>query len=214
MRRGVFGGTFDPIHRGHLDVAAAALTGLALDDLLVMPSRVPPHRDAPRASPAHRFAMAALAIQDRAGMSVSDLELYGDGPSYTSVTLDRLASGGADLRDIYFVTGADAFRDIATWRHYPAILDRCHFVVVSRPGCAAADLPALLPALASRMRVGPAETRIPTVFLVDAPTAPISSTDVRRRVEAGEAIADLVPASVAAHIERHRLYRPRTEGHA
>ncbi len=214
MRRGVFGGTFDPIHRGHLDVAAAAVKALALDELLLMPSRVPPHRDAPRASPAHRFAMAALAIQDQARMVVSDLELYGDGPSYTSVTLDHLAGAGIDVRSLYFVTGADAFRDIATWRHYPAILDRCHFVVISRPGCAASSLPAVLPALAPRMHAGGTDVEAPAIFLVDAPTAPVSSTDVRRRLAEGGAIADLVPAAVAAHIERHRLYRPRAEGHA
>lgn len=217
MRRGILGGTFDPIHFGHLDVADAAARALALTDVLVMPSLIPPHRHSPYAAAEHRFAMAALAVQDRTGMSVSDLEMHGSGPSYTSALLDRLAAQGADLREIYFVTGADAFRDIETWKDFPAILDRCHFVAVSRPGCPAESLRQLLPGLASRMTPASAAGRRDdrtAIHLVDAATAPVSSTDVRRRIQSGLPIGDLVPAAVAAYIDQHHLYRASLTGSA
>ena len=215
MRRGILGGTFDPIHFGHLDVAGAAAQALALPEILIVPSLVPPHRHTPVASAPHRFAMAALAVQDRSGVSVSDLEMHGTGPSYTSALLDRLAAQGTDLREIYFVTGADAFRDIETWKDYPAILDRCHFVAVSRPGCPAGSLRDTLPRLASRMTAAPGAPSGPVaIHLVDAPTAAVSSTDVRRRIQQGLPISDLVPAAVAAHIARHGLYRSSLTGSA
>jgi nicotinate-nucleotide adenylyltransferase len=207
-RRGYFGGTFDPVHAGHLDVAHAARQALGLDEVVFVPAGVPPHRAMPRASAAHRFAMVALALQSQEKLSVSDLEMLETGPSYTTVTLDRLAARGIDLAPLFLVLGADAFRDIATWKDYPGLLDRCHFAVVSRPEVPVSGLRASVPAFASRMIDAPGRVPAsPSIVLVDAPTSPVSSTDVRRRVAAGESIAGLVPAAVAEHIERHRLYR-------
>jgi nicotinate-nucleotide adenylyltransferase len=208
MRRGLLGGTFDPIHRGHLDVALAARRGLALDDVLIMPSNVPPHRAAPHASAADRFAMVALAVEGQAGLTASDLELHAIGPSYTTATLDRLEARGVLTRALVFITGADAFREIASWKDYPQLLDRCHFAVVSRPGCPASSLRTALPALDDRMIDAPAGIAPrPRIFLVDAPTAAVSSTDIRRRVAERISIEGLVPPKVAAYIEAHGLYR-------
>jgi nicotinate-nucleotide adenylyltransferase len=207
MRIGILGGTFDPVHNGHLDVARAASRALALDEVWLMPCRVPPHRTAPHAAAAHRFAMAALATSAAPHWLVSDLEMTGDAPSYTVDTIDRLAGRGADMSGVFVITGADAFAAIDTWRAFPALLDRCHFAVVSRPEQGAGALRDRLPALAARMVTMPAE--IPShaaILLIDAPTAPVSSTQVRQRVAAGEAIADLVPAPVDAYISKHRLY--------
>jgi nicotinate-nucleotide adenylyltransferase len=143
-----------------------------------------------------------------ARLRASDLELNANGPSYTAFTLDRLEMLGLDLRTVFFITGADAFRDIPSWRTFPAILDRCHFVAVSRPGWPAGRLREALPALAARMvDASAAVPSHPAVILVDAPTAPVSSTDVRRRLADGLPIDDLVPAAVAAYIEGHGLYR-------
>jgi nicotinate-nucleotide adenylyltransferase len=207
MRQGILGGTFDPVHRGHLDVADAARAALALDRVVLVPARVPPHREPPHASAAHRFAMAALATEADPHLVVSDVEMDEAIPSYTFATLDRLADRGVEMTTVFFLTGADAFREIRTWRDFPALLDRCHFVVVSRPGCRVAELPDLLPELASRMRHAPcAVPDSPSIVLVDAPTAPVTATDVRQRVAAGASIADLVPAAVAAYIHKHRLY--------
>jgi nicotinate-nucleotide adenylyltransferase len=216
MRRvGLFGGTFDPIHVGHLDVAEAALRALAIDEVLVMPANVPPHRAPPRASGPHRFAMAALAIAGRPGLGLLDLEMLSQQPSYTSTTLDRLPS---DLGDIYVILGADAFRDIRSWKGYPALLDRCHFAVISRPECSASSLRTALPELANRMVTpqtapsAPSRPSIvlvdarPSIVLIDAPTAPVSATEIRRRVARGESIAGMVPDLVADYIQTHRLY--------
>ncbi len=207
MRRGLLGGTFDPIHFGHIDVAAAAQQALALDLVEVLPSGVPPHRRPPVARVDDRLAMVRLALEGRAGLAASDLEIHSAGPSYTAATLDRLAATGLDTRLLFFITGADAFREIATWKDYPGLLDRCHFVAVSRPGCAAPSLPAALPGLAGRMLDAPCLLPArPSIFLVDAVTAPVSSTEVRRRVASGESIDGLVPAAVATYIRSHGLY--------
>lgn len=216
-RLGILGGTFDPIHIGHLDVAEAAIRALHLDRVLLMPANVPPHRASPQASAPHRFAMAALAIAGRDRLALLDLEMLSDEPSYTSATLDRLAARGLDTRKLFLITGADAFRDIATWKDYPALLDRAHFVVVSRPDRAASSLRDVLPDLAGRMMQPPFSTEAlerPHVLLVDAPTSPVSSTEVRRRITRREPLAGLVPDLVAEYIATHDLYQgsPLTYG--
>ena len=209
-RIGILGGTLDPIHAGHLGAARAAREALRLDRIVVMPSRVPPHRaQGPAASPYHRFAMAALAITEEPGMDVSDEELCAEGPSYTAHTLERLAGNGLLPSQIFFITGADAFAEIDTWYRYPAVLDLAQFVVVSRPGLAATAIGERLPDLRGRMRLpgdAPAERDGTAIFLVDAPTPDVSSTEIRRRLRAGAAIDGLVPPAVDRHIRRHRLY--------
>ncbi len=151
-RTGVLGGTFDPIHLGHLAVARQAADAFGLDRVLLLPSRTPPHRPVdPSASLFHRFAMVALAAAADDRLVASDLELGRPGPSYTADTLRALGATGLGAWQIFFLIGADAFAEIATWREYPAVLDLAHFVVCSRPGAAATSLPARLPDLATRM---------------------------------------------------------------
>jgi nicotinate-nucleotide adenylyltransferase len=219
-RLGVLGGTFDPIHQGHLDAATAAAEALRLSSVLLVPAGTPPHRaDAPVASSWHRFAMAALAAAMRPELKVSDIELRRGGPSYTAGTLAALHREGWGPLQLFFITGADAFAEIASWHDYPTVLNGARFVVVTRPGVPAASLRQVLPDLAERMlevRPGsgaaPAPARqpcLPAVFLVDAPTADVSSSDIRQRLASGRPIAGLVPPAVEAHILRHDLYRPR-----
>ena len=216
-RIGILGGTFDPVHVGHIDTALAALGALALDRVLVLPSGTPPHRSVqPFASRFHRFAMAALAVTGVAGLMVSDLEIGATGPCYTFDTLARLHGTGLASTQIFFITGADAFAEIETWNRYPQVLEMAHFVVVSRPGHEATAMPAALPALAARMQTAsiavgtmtpPVAPAAPvSIVLVDAPTRDVSSTEIRRRVESGRSIADLVPAAVATYIGQHGLY--------
>ena len=214
-RTGILGGTFDPIHLGHLDAADAARRALALDTVLLVPARVPPHRPAsPHASEFHRFAMVALATSADAHLVACDLELTSSGPSYTSVTLQQLAAAGTDPRHIFFITGADAFAEIASWHDYPTVLSRSHFVVVSRPGYPAPDLVGRLPELAPRMRslapgaAAPSQIDITTIWLIDAQTRAASSSDLRRRIQIGQSIEGLVPKAVSSHIARHDLYAP------
>lgn len=212
-RIGVLGGTFDPIHNGHLDVAGAARRACALDTVLLVPAHVPPHRArAPQAPAVHRFAMAAMAAQAHDSLRACDIELQDAGPSYTAVTLRRLAAGGYHPRQLFFITGADTFADIATWRDYPDLLDCSHFVVVARPGHPLAALRSRAD-LRRRLRDAPAGAAgpgdAPAVWLVEASTRDVSSSDLRQRIRTGQAIDGLVPAAVAGHIVRHDLYTQR-----
>ena len=209
-RIGILGGTLDPIHVGHVAAAHAARAALGLERVSVVPSRVPPHRhEEPAASAFHRFAMAALCSADYDWMTLSDEELRTPGPSYTADTLDRVRGSGMEPSQIFFITGADAFAEIATWHRYPAVLDLAHFAVVSRPGLSVTALAGRMPALASRF-VDPAGVTEfparPTVFLIDAVTPDISSTHIRRRLATGEPVTGLVAPAVERHIARHCLY--------
>ena len=221
----MLGGTFDPIHLGHLAVAGQAADALVLDRVWLLPARTPPHRPVdPSASAVHRFAMAALAASADGRFSASDLELGRSGASYTADTLRALHGRGIEAWQIFFLTGADAFAEIATWREYPAVLDLAHFVACSRAGVAASALAARLPDLAPRMvpvncgRPSPGaeapglrpststdsqETR---VFLLDCVTPDISSTTIRAHARAGRPLAGLVPPEVDNYIRRHGLY--------
>jgi nicotinate-nucleotide adenylyltransferase len=151
--------------------------------------------------------MAALAIQAHPHLRLSDVEFDSPGPSYTDTTLDRLAARGVETASLFFLIGADAFREIASWKNFPGVLDRCHFVAVSRPGLSARQLPALLPGLADRMRNAPcAPPAEPCIVLVDAPTSPVSSTEIRQRLAGGRPVTGLVPPAVEAYIDTHGLY--------
>src|SRR6476469_6370930 len=151
-RLGILGGTLDPVHVGHVETARAARHALGLDRTLLVPSRVPPHRPTqPAASPFHRFAMTALAVNGIDGLEASDVELTAPGTSYTADTLDRFHASGLAPLQIFFILGADAFAEIETWNRYPEVLDLANFVVVSRPGFLVEPLRGRLPGLAARM---------------------------------------------------------------
>src|SRR3954447_14555753 len=214
-RVGIFGGTFDPIHCGHLDVADAAVRELKLSRLFVITSNVPPHRPQPIASSFHRFAMVSLAVVDRPDWRAADLELRHDAPSFTSRTLDLFHERGYLSSELFFVIGADAFAEIGSWRDYPKILDAAPFAVVSRPGFSVKELPRRLPKLADRMARPPIDEVAqidPLIILIEAPTAAVSSTAIRDHLAAGEPIAGLVPPQVQQHIEHHGLYSSTTPG--
>jgi nicotinate-nucleotide adenylyltransferase len=199
-RIGILGGTFDPIHVGHLEAAQIARQARDLSSIMLLPARTPPHRTEPGASIFHRFAMASLAASEHTGMTVSDLELLREGPSYTSVTLERLHAEGLRPAQLYFILGADAFAEIAAWYDYPRLLNLSNFIVVSRPGSPIPDPQSVIP--------GPQSLVGTSVSVVEAKTPDVSSTEVRRRVRTGQTIEGLVPRTVADHIHRHGLYAP------
>ncbi len=212
-RTGILGGTFDPVHEGHLAAADAARRALALDRVLFVPAHQPPHRPAElRTSAFHRFAMVSLAVASRPHFVASDLELRRPGPSFTSVTLDELHRAGYLAEQLFFITGTDAFADIAAWHDYPALLDLAHFVVISRPGRSFNLLRERLPALSPRMRVaGPGRDEAAglescAIFLVNAATPDVSSTEIRDRAARRASLAGLVTPEVERHIRKHGLY--------
>jgi nicotinate-nucleotide adenylyltransferase len=232
MTLGVLGGTFDPLHNGHLAAATAAQQHLEIDSVVLVPSRIPPHRQDPVGAGAeHRYEMARLAAAERPGWSTSRVEIDREGPSYTYDTLVELRRDSsirltpsakatvvekpdttASSTQFFFILGADAFAEIATWFRYPAVLDLANFVVVSRPGITLDSLRERVPSAFDRQPpcppsslrdLGREETR---VILVESNTPDISSTDIRRRVRAGLPLSGLVPDTVAEYIRAHRLY--------
>jgi nicotinate-nucleotide adenylyltransferase len=217
-RVGILGGTFDPIHCGHLDLGLAVQQALQLTSVLAVPAHIPPHRPRPSASMFHRFAMTAIAVAGRSGWQASDLELRQPAPSYTQATLSGLHQSGYHPAELFFVIGADAFAEIRSWKDYPRILDSAHFAVVSRPGSPVSSLQEQLPELAPRMTTpsGEITPHIVSIFLIDAVTADVSSTAIRQRRHHGQSISGLVPPGVEQHIEQHGLYRSLTpnERHA
>jgi nicotinate-nucleotide adenylyltransferase len=209
-RIGLLGGTFDPIHLGHIELAALAQRTLNLTELLVIPANVPPHRTKPLTSSFHRFAMTALAVAGRPGWRASDVELRHEAPSYTTTTLGRFHQRGYEPGELFFLIGADAFADITTWREYPQILDRANFAVVSRPSYPVLNLREQLPGACDRMVVieeGENPPAAPSIILIDGVTADVSSTAIRARLSAGESIEGMVDERVRQHIAQHGLYR-------
>ncbi len=212
-RIGILGGTFDPVHEGHVAAADAALRALALDRVLFIPSHQPPHRPGePCASAFHRFAMVSLVAASRDEFVASDLELRRPGPSFTADTLRELHASGVGPQQIFFITGTDAFAEIANWREYPALLDLANFVVIARPGQSFDLLRRRLPTLAPRMRTAGDGSGLPpdggscAIFLVNAVTPDISSTEIRERAAQRLSLSGRVAPEVERHIRKHGLY--------
>lgn len=213
-RLGILGGTFDPIHYGHLRAAEEAQSALNLDEIRIIPAHDPPHRSLdPRASAFHRFALVALAIDGRAHWHVSDSELRRTGPSYTALTLRELHAEGWQPSQIFFVLGTDAFAEIATWYEFPSVLDAANFVVITRPGTTLDQAVARTEAIRERVRAvahggdrASFEAATTGIYLVESRLPDISSTGIRQRLAAGRSIDDLVPAAVARYIQAQHLY--------
>jgi nicotinate-nucleotide adenylyltransferase len=191
VRRGVLGGTFDPIHLGHLRAAENAREALGLDEVLFVPSGNPPHRGLPLSSGLDRFAMVALATALHPAWVASDVEVARDGPSYTADTLSVLKERRPEDA-LFLIVGSDTFPEMATWRDPARIFALCTVAVAERPGARDAAPPA-----AAQVRVE----------RVSGPGLAISATEVRRRVQEGKSVRYLVPDAVADYIVKRGLYR-------
>jgi nicotinate-nucleotide adenylyltransferase len=196
MRRiGVFGGTFDPPHVGHLVIAEHAVTQLGLDRVLFVPAGVPPHkRDRAIAKASHRLAMTRRAVRGNRSFEVSTIEVRRRGASYTIETLRAIAAEHRGAR-LYLVIGEDSLRDFHTWHEPEAILELATLAVAPRP----LDPNARRRAPRSRTRRG--------IVRIDSPRLEISSSSIRERIRRGRTVRYLVPDAIAAYIVRHRLYR-------
>ncbi len=206
MRIGVYGGTFDPPHRGHLAVACAARDGLALDRVELVPSHTPPHRRPTAASDLDRLAMVALGVLGERGLVPSPREIRRGGVSYTVETLRELRAE-EPAAELFLVMGADSYDDLPNWSRSDEIQRLAHLAVLPRPGNAgvAAVRPADEPRLRPAGGAPPAEGL--AVYRVEMEPLAISSREIRRRLGAGEPVEPLVTPAVLGYIGRRGLYR-------
>lgn len=206
----LYGGTFDPVHDGHLAVADAA-AALFNSDVSLLPSADPPHRPPPGASAQQRAAMLDLAIEGHSRLHVDRRELLRTGPSYSVDTLREVRSEVGPHAPLAWLLGADAFRELHTWHDWRALFGLAHLLVAARPGHA---LGGLIPEL--QAEVTPRWTDDPSALYgaasglllrLDLQPRPDSATALRRQLAVGASIDGLVPAAIAIYIREHRLYR-------
>lgn len=194
-RLGVMGGTFDPIHHGHLLTAEEAAVQFGLDEVLFVPTGRPWMKDRDDVSPAEdRYLMTVVATASNPRFSVSRIDIDREGQTYTVDTLHAVGEQAPDA-ELFFVTGADAMLEIFGWKDPEEVLSLAHFIAATRPGYDLARFEAAAP------------TRHPNVSVMTIPALAISSTDIRRRVGEGRPIRYLVPEGVKSYIEKAGLYR-------
>lgn len=205
QRLGVMGGTFDPIHYGHLVAAEMARNEFNLEKVLFVPTGNPPHKSGRRISPASlRYEMVKRSLADNPFFDISPIEIERNGPSYTVDTLRQLRREWPDY-ELYFITGMDALREIFTWHESEEILNLTHFIGASRPGFEAGDF------LIKSQHENP--QALHKIHLLEVPALAISSTDIRVRVAAEKSIRYLLPENVRQFIEENALYTPTRIAH-
>ena len=211
---GLFGGTFDPIHFAHLRLAEEVADRFGLEQVHFIPTAVPPHRNEPSASPAHRLAMTRLAIQGNPRFAVDDRELSRAGTSYTIDTLSEIRSALGD-RPLCLLMGADAFVALTTWHRWDELFDLAHIVVARRPGFPLEHLTSSLPdalraqylrrhsADLAAMKATPAGN----IFAHELTALDVSATELRALIKRDASLRYLLPDAVIAYIDEHKLYK-------
>jgi nicotinate-nucleotide adenylyltransferase len=212
----ILGGTFDPIHYGHLRLAADVKAALSLPEVRLIPAGTPPHRAPPFASAEHRFAMTALGCAEFPGLVADPRELRRTSPSYTVVTLEELHAEQPQL-PLALLIGADAFAGLTLWWHWERLFTLAHFVVVERPGATSpvAELPPPLRVhWERRLTTDPLRlerTLAGSIVRVSVTPQPIAATEIRAALARGpagrEQVRGLLPATVLDYIDRNQLYR-------
>jgi nicotinate-nucleotide adenylyltransferase len=197
-RIGILGGTFDPIHMGHLITAEIVRVSAALDEIIFIPAARPPHKENKGEAPAEdRLLMVQCAVEGNPSFSVSDIELRREGPSYTVDTIAALSEQLGDA-ELFFITGADAMNDLYRWHDPVRLLHSCTFIVAARQGVELDE---------SRLAEQFSPEQRSRIRIVPTPHLEISSTVIRARVRAGRSIRYLVPRAVELYIEERGLYR-------
>lgn len=218
LRLGLLGGTFNPVHYGHLTMARRVRMALDFDRILFIPTGDPPHKSSQDlASATDRYEMVRLAIASESDLAISDIELQRPGKSYTIDTVRLLRQEYGSGTDLFFLIGLDAFLEFPTWREPTALLEICSFVVMNRPGTSFQDLTRLnlfqtlsresLAALdagqISQLDIPLEDRRLVCLHLTPSE---ISASDIRKRVRTGLSVANLLPLTVESYILRHHLY--------
>ncbi|MCY1356469.1 putative nicotinate-nucleotide adenylyltransferase [compost metagenome] len=208
-RIGVLGGTFDPVHIGHLRGALEVAETLALDELRLTPSARPPHRDKPQVTAKDRLAMVECAVAGVAPLVVDARELQRDKPSYTIDTLELMRAELAVSDQVFLLLGWDAFCGLPTWHRWEELLQHCHILVLQRPDADSEPPDALRNLLAARSVSDPLALKGPSgqiAFVWQTPLA-VSATQIRQLLASGKSVRFLVPDAVLAYIDAHGLYR-------
>jgi len=218
MRIGLFGGTFDPIHWGHLRSAEEVREAFSLDRVVFVPASEPPlKKKKPATTPRQRLEMVRLAVVSNHDFDVSDVELSRPGKSYTIDTLRHFRETQDRTNSLYFILGIDAFREIGSWKDFKEIFPLCHLIVTSRPGC---EAPMSLQGLPVAVKKLFCYDRFKEIYRHESGTflyffhltdIAISASEIRRRLMERKSIRYLVPPEVESYIERKRLYRARQE---
>lgn len=199
QRIGIMGGTFDPIHIGHLVVAEAVRIEYHLEEILFIPAAEPPHKQQMEITPAqHRYLMTVMATCSNPHFQVSPIELERRGPSYTVDTAIALRKIYGTDTMFYFITGADAVLELASWKDIGLLLELCHFVAVTRPG-SVEQLNKVIHNFGTQGKE--------RIHRLDIPLLDISSTDIRERIKGGRSIKYIVPENVENYILKERLYQ-------
>ncbi|MBT8765410.1 nicotinate-nucleotide adenylyltransferase [Metapseudomonas boanensis] len=208
-RIGLFGGTFDPVHIGHLRGALEVAEQFAFDELRLVPSARPPHRDTPQVSAKDRLEMVRLAVEGVPPLLVDDRELKRDRPSWTIDTLESVRSELAADDQLFLLVGWDAFCGLPTWHRWNELLEYCHILVLQRPDADSEAPEALRDLLAARSAADPQSIQGASgqiAFVWQTPLA-VSATQIRQSLAEGRSVRFLVPDSVLAYIHAHGLYR-------
>ncbi|WP_181298011.1 nicotinate-nucleotide adenylyltransferase [Pseudomonas sp. Q2-TVG4-2] len=208
-RIGVLGGTFDPVHIGHLRGALEVAETLGLDEVRLVPNFRPPHRETPNSSAQDRLAMVRLAVEDLPMLAVDARELERDKPSYTLDTLESLRDELEHDDQIFLIVGWDAFCGLPSWHRWEELLDHCHILIMQRPDADSEAPEALRDLLAARSVSDPlalAGSSGQIAFVWQAPLG-VSATRIRQFLASGRSVRFLVPDAVLAYINAHGLYR-------
>ena len=197
---GIMGGTFDPIHYGHLVAAEVTRAEFGLDKVIFIPAGRPPHKQQQSITDSeHRYLMTALAISSNPDFEVSRIEVDKNELTYTIDTVKELLGIYREGTDIYFITGADAVLELMTWYKIEELLTLCRFIAVTRPGFNMKDLEQKIGEISSKYNG--------EIIFMEVPLLEISSTDIRERVRSGKPIKYLLPETVEEYIGKHELYR-------
>lgn len=209
QRIGILGGTFDPVHIGHLRGALEVAELLKLDELRLTPSARPPHRDTPSVSAQDRLAMVQCAVAGVPPLTVDDRELLRDKPSYTIDTLESMRAELAADDQLFLLLGWDAFCGLPSWHRWEELLEHCHIVVLQRPDADSESPDAMRNLLAGRAVSDPKALKGPggkITFVWQTPLS-VSATQIRQLLASGKSVRFLVPDAVLAYIDTHGLYR-------
>lgn len=220
-RIAIYGGTFDPVHSGHLEIARRVLLLFAIDEFLFVPARVAPHKlDARVSSALHRHAMLALATKAEPRLCISTFELDGPERQYTVDTLSHFRSHFGESADLFFVMGADSWAEITTWREWQRLMTLANLIVVTRPGyefitahVSTESAARVMDVRGSTKGAQMVEAGAREIFVTDAVMLDVSATEVRQaaRENRTERLNELVPLEVADYIRKYKLYRNTNE---